>query len=104
MQIKNCAATTLRYMQIKNLLQLKRFFKSKDVLQSTALRLAMSHNKGLDCPEDFELMWFSVSLKSQRLLVAVVYRPPNDNSAIIEYLNTYTLRKLDELNLVPSLW
>ena len=39
-------------MQIKNLLQLKRFFKSKDVLilQSTALRLAISHNKGLDCP------------------------------------------------------
>lgn len=104
MQIKNCAATTLRYMQIKNLLQLKRFFKSKDVLQSTDLRLAISHNKGLDCPEDFELMWFSVSLKSQRLLVAVVYRPPNDNNAIIEYLNTYTLRKLDELNLVPSLW
>ena len=41
-------------------------------------------------------MWFSVSLKSPRLLVAVVYRPPSDNSAIIEYLNTYTLRKLDE--------
>ena len=98
--------TTLRYLQIKNLLQLKRFFKSKDVLilQSTALRLAISHNKGLDCPEDFELIWFSVSLKSQRLLVAVVYRPLNDNSAIIEYLNTYTLRKPDELNLVPSLW
>ena len=49
-------------------------------------------------------MWFSVSLKSQKLLVAVVYTPPNDNIAIIEYLNTYTLRKLDELNLVPSLW
>ena len=67
-------------MQIKNLLQLKRFFKSKDVLQSTALRLAISHNKGLDCPEDFKLMWFSVSLKSQKLLVAVVYTPPNEDT------------------------
>lgn len=41
-------------------------------------------------------MWFSVSLKSQRMLLAVVYRPPSDNSAITEYLNTYTLRKLGE--------
>ena len=57
--------------------------------------VAIFHDQALDPPE-FELMWFSVSLKTQKVLVAAVYRPPSANSDIISYLNSTTLSKLSE--------
>jgi len=59
--------------------------------------IAIFHDSALD-PEDLELMWFSVTLKSQKILFAAVYRPPSANSDIISYLNSTTLSKLSEFN------
>ena len=52
--------------------------------------IAIFHDKDLD-PEDLELMWFSVALRTQKLLIAAAYRPPSSNSDIINYLDANTL-------------
>ena len=54
------------------------------------------HHDPLRDPDDFELMWLSVSLQSQKLLLGVVYRPPSANNAIIDYLDSNILQKLEE--------
>ena len=59
--------------------------------------VAIFHDSALD-PLDLEMMWFSVTLKSQKVLVAAVYRPPSANSDIINYLNSTTLSKLSEFS------
>ena len=43
---------------------------------------------------DLELMWLSVTLRTQKVLIAAVYRPPSANCDIISYLDTTTLSKL----------
>ncbi|XP_019618294.1 PREDICTED: ATP-binding cassette sub-family A member 1-like [Branchiostoma belcheri] len=55
--------------------------------------IAIFHDKDQD-PLDLELMWFTVALKSYKLLVAAVYRPPSSNSDIIDYLDNSILSKL----------
>ena len=50
-----------------------------------------------DCtfnPVDLELMWLSVTLRTQKVLIAAVYRPPSVNCDVISYLDTTTLSKL----------
>jgi len=59
--------------------------------------VAVFHDKALD-PCDYEVMWLSVSLKSQTVLIAAVYRPPSANCDVISYLSTTTLSKLTDLN------
>ena len=57
--------------------------------------VAIFHDSTVD-PFELEMMWFSVSLKSQKVLIAAVYRPPSANSDVISYLNSTTLSKLSE--------
>ena len=45
--------------------------------------IAIHHNPLRD-PEDLELMWLSVTLQSQKLLIGSLYRPPSANNAIID--------------------
>ena len=52
--------------------------------------VAIFHDCTTD-PEDSELSWFSVPLRSQNVLIAVVYRLPSTNCDIISYLDTTTL-------------
>lgn len=59
--------------------------------------IAIYHNPDQD-PAEFELIWFTVALKTQKLLCAAVCRPPSANSDIINYLDTATLPKLTEFN------
>ena len=47
-------------------------------------------------PKNLEIMWLTVTLQSQKLLIGAVYRPPSANDAIIEYLVSSTLLKLSE--------
>ena len=61
--------------------------------------ITIFHDSALDLdPVDLELMWFSVTMKSQTILFAAVDRPPSANSDIISYLNSTTLLKLFEFN------
>ena len=57
--------------------------------------IAIYHNSDQD-PAEFELMWFTIALKTQKLLCAAVYRPPCANSDVINYLDSATLPKLAE--------
>ena len=41
-------------------------------------------------------MWFTLTLRSGKLLIAAVYRPPNADNKIIEYLDTNLLSKMNE--------
>ena len=52
--------------------------------------IAIYHDARQD-PMDLELIWFMVVLRSQKLLVAAVYRPPSANNDVIDYLDTNTL-------------
>ena len=40
------------------------------------------------------MIWFSVTLRSQKVLIATVYRPPSANCDVISYLDSTTLSKL----------
>ena len=48
-------------------------------------------------PKDLELMWFFIALQSQKLLIAALYRPPNADNEILEYLDVSTFTKMTEL-------
>ena len=54
------------------------------------IAIHIHHNTRQD-PTDLELIWFTVALRSQKLLVAAVYRPPSANSDVIDYLDSNTL-------------
>ncbi|CAH1249729.1 MYOM3 [Branchiostoma lanceolatum] len=43
-------------------------------------------------------MWFSMALKTQKLLIAADYRPSSSNCDIITYLKTNTLSRLTDFN------
>lgn len=50
--------------------------------------IVVYHNSRRD-PEDFELMWFIVALKSGKLIIAAVFRPPNCKTSV-SYRDSYT--------------
>ena len=49
------------------------------------------HSDTRQDPTDLEVIWFTVALQSQKLLIAAVYRPPSANSDVIDYLDSNTL-------------
>ena len=55
--------------------------------------IAIHHDTTQD-PTDLELIWFTIALHSQKLLIAAVYRPPDANSDIISYLDSNTLQTM----------
>ena len=57
--------------------------------------IAIYHNPRRD-PKDLELMWLTISLQSQKLLICAIYRPPSGNNDILEYLDTSALPKMIE--------
>lgn len=57
--------------------------------------IAIHHDPRRD-PKDLELMWFTIALKSKKLLIAAVYRPPSANNDILEYLDDNTFSKMNE--------
>jgi hypothetical protein len=57
--------------------------------------IAIHHDTKHD-PTDLELMWFTVALNSQKLLIGALYRPPSANSDAIEYFDSTTLSKMKE--------
>ncbi len=59
--------------------------------------VAIFHDSALD-PLDLEMMWFSETLKSQKVFIAAVYRPPSANSDVIKYLNSTILSKLSKFS------
>ena len=57
--------------------------------------IAIYHDASHD-PTHLELMWFSIALKEQSILVAAVYRPPSSGDEIIHYLDSSAMQKLDD--------
>ena len=57
--------------------------------------IAIHHDPRKD-PAEFELMWLSVALKSGKLLIATIYRPPSADSQLISYLDSHTSQKMKE--------
>ena len=52
------------------------------------------HHEPKGDPKDLELIWFTVALQSQKLLISAIYRPPSANNDILEYLDSNTFPKM----------
>ena len=70
--------------------------KSKGGIAVYCLEGVAIHHDPLRDPEDLEMLWFSITLQSQKLLVGAIYKPPNANNDVIDYLDSNTLLKMDE--------
>ena len=57
--------------------------------------IAVHHDPRGD-PQHLELIWFTVALQSQKLLIGAVYRPPRANNDILEYLDVNSFPKMTE--------
>ena len=57
--------------------------------------VSIYHNPSKD-PDDFELMWFTVALKTRTLLIGAVYRPPSASNEVLDYLDRNTFSVMDE--------
>ncbi|CAM4567914.1 unnamed protein product [Leuciscus chuanchicus] len=57
--------------------------------------ISIYHNPARD-PDDFELMWFTVALKTRTLLIGAIYRPPSASCDILDYLDKNTFSVMDE--------
>ena len=57
--------------------------------------IAIYHDATND-PKHLEVMWFSIALKEQNLLLAAVYRPPRGGDEVIHYLDLSAIQKLDD--------
>ena len=55
------------------------------------------HDCNID-PEELEMIWFSVTLRSTKVLIAAVYRPPSANYDVINYNDTATVPMLSAFN------
>lgn len=53
------------------------------------------HNPSRD-PDNFKLMWFTVTLKTRTLLIGAIYRPPSASNEILDYLDRNTFSVMDE--------
>ena len=57
--------------------------------------IAVHHDLRGD-PQHLELIWFTVALQSQKLLIGAVYRQPSANNDILEYLDVNSFPKMTE--------
>ena len=59
--------------------------------------VAVYHDESND-PSHLEVIWFSIILKEENLLVAAVYRPPSSGDEVIHYLDSAAIQMIDEFN------
>ena len=59
--------------------------------------IAIYHDTSHD-PSHLELMWFSSTLREQRILIAAVYRPPNSGDDVIHHKESLAIQRLDDFN------
>ena len=57
--------------------------------------IAVYHEPRRD-PDNLELVWLAVGLRSKKLLISALYRPPSDNNDILDYIDNMAYAKMDE--------
>ena len=59
--------------------------------------VAIYHDDSYD-PSHLEVMWFSIILKEQNLLVSAVYRPPRAGDEVFHYLDSMAIQRIDDFD------
>lgn len=67
-----------------------------EALLFTSLEGIAVHHDPRGNPQHLELIWFTIALQSQKLLIGAVYRPLSANNDILEYLDVNSFAKMTE--------